>query len=91
MVSEEIAFQVITMIRQELEKKWTIFDQENPEDDTVYSPVGKASATLSKFIETMNFWSIFKPARYPNWVQEKTKIDFLLLIFIRGIKHLKLR
>ena len=53
------------------------------------SPVGKASATLSKFIETMNFWSISKPARHPNWVQEKTKMYFFLLKFLRPIKHLR--
>ena len=53
------------------------------------SPVVKASATLSKFIETMNFWPIFKPARHPNWVPEKTKMHFFLLKFLRPIKHLR--
>ena len=54
-----------------------------------FSPVVKASTTLSKSIETMIFWCIFRPARHPNWVQEKTKMHFFLLEFLRPIKHLR--
>ena len=54
-----------------------------------FSPVVKSSATLSKSIETMIFWCIFRPARHPNWVQEKTKMHFFLLEFLRPIKHLR--
>ena len=67
----------------------TLYKVRSEEGCLQSSPVVKASATLSKFIETMNFWSIFKPARHPNWVQEKTKIDFFLLIFFRGRKNLR--